>query len=747
MHKHCLSFVFFLKGFVALCAQTLLIRELFVVSHGNELSFGIIFCIWVISGAVGCIISGHIKKQTTYLFLTLLFFEVLWLFAGLIIIRVHQAIFGLNPGEIINIPQMICLVFITAGIFNFLQGIRFVTGGIILKKQIPDNKAAGLLYGWEGAGALVAGLVFAFVLQRYTDPFQTAGIIMLLDFISAACVFSFDRNYFVRTAWLVLFGFIILSFFYPSVSIYSTLNNKTLMKQWRTKNPLQYYVNTHYGNITVLNDNGQMSFMVDGCLLFTLPHSDVEWIEDVSHFPLLYAKQTDNILVIGAGTKGIIPEILKYNPEGIDCVEIDPELVKITSEYAGSYFSEYRDKRIHFIVDDPVGFLRKSKKKWDVILVDAGLPISLKTARFYTKEFYIVAKEHLNEDGIFYTVIEGSPDYMARPLLDVHKIVYGTLNRVFPVVNIICDYYTGYLAVNKRDAPVFSSDFLIHRFQQKNIATKVISEFYIRDKLDQEKTKKFTTMIMPFDAINSLYRPIIIIPALKHWFYLLTRGVREISIRYFFRALFIVLIVMILIGIIYLLKMRDKKTMALQITVLSTGMLSVAWELVYLFVFQMGFGSIYFYLSVLTGLFMGGLTAGSILCSFYLHRIKNPECLLFIWQIAQAIFAIVSIVFIFLFSRVMIPMAFFFILMIILGFFSGWEFPLINTIYLKNTSNFQKSISGFYAVDLIGSGIGSILTTILFVPFFGLITSGILFFVIRVFAGLVVWKYIFIKGV
>jgi len=72
---------------------------------------------------------------------------------------------------------------------------------------------------------------------------------------------------------------------------------------------------------------------------------------------------------------------------------------------------------------------------------------------------------------------------------------------------------------------------------------------------------------------------------------------------------------------------------------------------------------------------------------------------------------------------------------------------LINTIYLKNTSNFQKSISGFYAVDLIGSGIGSILTTILFVPFFGLITSGILFFVIRVFAGLVVWKYIFIKGV
>lgn len=72
---------------------------------------------------------------------------------------------------------------------------------------------------------------------------------------------------------------------------------------------------------------------------------------------------------------------------------------------------------------------------------------------------------------------------------------------------------------------------------------------------------------------------------------------------------------------------------------------------------------------------------------------------------------------------------------------------MINTIYLKNTGNFQKSISGFYAVDLIGSGIGSILTTILFVPFFGLITSGILFFVIRVFAGLVVWKYIFIKGV
>ncbi|MCM8763795.1 MAG: hypothetical protein NC830_00280, partial [Candidatus Omnitrophica bacterium] len=165
-----IGFTFFLKGIVALSSQILLLREFFIVAHGNEFSFGIVICVWVIGGAIGSFVSGHIKN-TPLLFFVLIFLEAIWLFAGLVIIRTHNAIFGLNPGEIMNLPCLICLVFITAGIFNFLQGMRFITGSILLKRQVPEDKAIGLVYGWEGAGALSAGFAFAFILQKYTDPF------------------------------------------------------------------------------------------------------------------------------------------------------------------------------------------------------------------------------------------------------------------------------------------------------------------------------------------------------------------------------------------------------------------------------------------------------------------------------------------------------------------------------------------------------------------------------------------------
>ncbi|MCM8764462.1 MAG: hypothetical protein NC830_03760, partial [Candidatus Omnitrophica bacterium] len=588
------------------------------------------------------------------------------------------------------------------------------------------------------------GFAFAFILQKYTDPFQTAGIIVLLNFLSATGISSLYRMNLLKIICLTFSGLLIFSFFYPETGIYAILNNKTLMKQWKTKVQPSYFINTHYGNITVLKYKGEFSFMVDGCLLLTLPHPDIEWIENFSHFPLLYAEKTNNILIIGGGTKGVISEILKYDPVSIDCVEINPELTKVIQKYGISYLPEYNNKKVHFIIDDPLNFLRNSEKCWDVILLDAGFPFSLKTARFYTEEFYTLVKAHLNPGGIFYTGLEGSPEYMDQPLAEVNRIIYETLSRVFPVVNIICDYFTGYCAANQKDAPAFSPEFFKSKIQEKNITTKVLSDFYIMDKLDEGKKRNFFRMIMPFEnSINTFYRPVITIPALKHWFSLSSSGIGQANVKSFIKVLSVVGIFLFLAGIANLLKTSNQKIKVLQITILSTGLLSIAWELVYFFVFQMGFGSVYFYLSILTGLFMGGLTAGSIIFSFNSYRIKNPEKLLLAWQMIQAIFSALSIALIFLFSKTQIPMVVFFVLMAMLGFFSGWEFPLVNKIHLEKDGSFQNSISRFYFYDLAGAGIGSIITTTILVPFLGLFISTLLFFIIRASVGLLVKRYVY----
>ncbi|HOJ30902.1 MAG TPA: hypothetical protein PLP13_02580 [bacterium] len=696
--------------------------------------------IWVIAGAAGSFFAAkNPVRNPTLTFYLLTVFEGFWLFLSLTLIRLCRTVFNLFPGEMLNITQLIVLTLITAGIFNFSQGMRFVIGGSVFRKNTADEKITGLMYGFEAAGALTGGFFFAFLLQRHTNPFQTSAIIILLSMLSCLPLFS---SFIKKTAkiFMTIPYFIILFLFVYPGDFYSTLNTITLMKQWNIKNPPVFYKNTHYGNITVIENNKELSFMMDGNLLFTTPYPDIEWIESTAHFPLLYAKKTTQILVIGAGMKGIIPEILKYHPETIDCVEINPELVNVIKHFSSSYFPGYESGKVNIMQDDAISFFKKTKKHWDVIIHDAGLPFSLKIANFYTKEFYNLVKTHLSQDGIFYTLLPGSPEYMSEPLADVHNITYATLKNVFPSVHVIPGYFTGYCAAVNSNMPEFSSSFIISQSKKKQIQTGLVTDFYVSDRLDTGKRHHFLEMISTDKIlINTQLKPIIIIPAIKYWISMSESGKKSCDMNHYVTISIVLLTIFLVCTIIYVVK-TPTKTRILELTMFSTGLLSIAWELIYLFLFQINFGSVYFYLSILTGVFMGGMAAGSIIFPTYVKKMKNFSKNLFIWQVIQAVFAILSICLAILLTKIYLPGIVLFIVMATAGFFAGWEFPLINSLYLTDDKTLTDSIGRFYTIDLIGATTGSLLTATVLVPIFGITITCTIFLAIKIIMAVAVMK-------
>ncbi|MCM8825279.1 MAG: hypothetical protein NC937_03910, partial [Candidatus Omnitrophica bacterium] len=481
--------------------------------------------------------------------------------------------------------------------------------------------------------------------------------------------------------------------------------------------------------------NQQISFILDGQLFLTLPHPDLEWIEAMVHLPLLYAEKTDRIFVIGAGIKGIIPEIMKYRAKSIDCIEANPELIRVIKKFLPSYFQPSEKSKINIIKDDAIRLLRKTRKKWDVIILDAGIPFSLKTARFYTKEFFELAKNHLSEDGILYIGIEGSTEYMSQPLVDVHSIIYATLTSVFPRVSVVPGYLTGYCATKAKNSPEISSQLLILKKKEKNISTTVLTEFYLKDRLDSEKKQNFLKMIESGkEAKNSINRPFILVPAIKYWTFLSSGELKNIR-----KPVFLISLISIFTFLAFLFNIKKKKGI-LEFIVFSTGFLSVAWELVFLFLFQMYFGSLYFYLSVLTGAFMAGLAGGSLAFSSLSVKIKNWKNVLLIWQLIQMGFAFFAFVFIYFLSNIAVSAVLFFFIIAVTGIFAGWEFPLVNRIYISDRNPFSKSISTFYAFDLAGATVGSILTALVLVPFLGIALSCVLFGMVKLLAAIFVWK-------
>lgn len=112
--------------------------------------------------------------------------------------------------------------------------------------------------------------------------------------------------------------------------------------------------------------------------------------------PLLVGKADLKVLMIGVGGGAISRAFGKFYPKAtITGVEIDPVVHR-----AGELFMGVgENQRLTVVEAEGRTFLESSQEKYDLIVVDAYEEIFI-PSRLATKEFYELAKEHLNSDGL-----------------------------------------------------------------------------------------------------------------------------------------------------------------------------------------------------------------------------------------------------------------------------------------------------------------------------------------------------------
>ncbi|HEX8157444.1 MAG TPA: fused MFS/spermidine synthase [Solirubrobacteraceae bacterium] len=107
----------------------------------------------------------------------------------------------------------------------------------------------------------------------------------------------------------------------------------------------------------------------------------------------------------------------------IDSVEIDGELTGI-----GRRFFDMRAPRLHTHTGDARPYLRRTKRRYDVIVVDAYrqpyIPFYLAT-----KEFFALARDRLNRGGVVIVNV-GHPEGSTK----LEKVLGATMASVFPTV-------------------------------------------------------------------------------------------------------------------------------------------------------------------------------------------------------------------------------------------------------------------------------------------------------------------------
>ena len=149
------------------------------------------------------------------------------------------------------------------------------------------------------------------------------------------------------------------------------------------------------------------------------------------HMPWLWNNQITDVLMMGLGGGSIQRAYQYYYPDvKIDTVELDPVVVDV----ARQYFSVKPSATHRIIRSDGRLYLRRTKKNYDLILMDAYTSNRYGSFIPYplvTKEFFQMASERLTDDGVIaYNVIGTLQGWRA----DILGAVYKTMKSVFPNV-------------------------------------------------------------------------------------------------------------------------------------------------------------------------------------------------------------------------------------------------------------------------------------------------------------------------
>jgi spermidine synthase len=149
----------------------------------------------------------------------------------------------------------------------------------------------------------------------------------------------------------------------------------------------------------------------------------------LGQMPLLLAPNLKNALVVGYATGVTAGAILQSPIESVECVELEPATVN------GSRFFEHvnnhplSDPRLHLIIDDARTYLRVTPTRYDMIVSEPSHPWVPGVANLFTREFFQLGRERLQDDGIFVQWLQ-----IYQLSTDSLRSVLRTFHETFPYV-------------------------------------------------------------------------------------------------------------------------------------------------------------------------------------------------------------------------------------------------------------------------------------------------------------------------
>jgi spermidine synthase len=454
----------FISGFVTISTQVAWTRMLTMIIGSSTYAFSIVVALFLLGLSAGAYLiargnfSGQLREAVLKVEVAtaVSLFLSLWMVNKIPVLLVNTGL-RLNISSwggllMLQVFSVALLILLPAFLMGMVMPLVLVWAGTNSKNL--SVQLVGRSYAVNTVGAIVGAFGAGFVLipkftTRFTILFAAALCIIVALTAYQPKIDATDRGLQRGVAAGVALALVILMFVfvprmnleYLSIGAYDSLvrviaktrggvDDGSVQQRGPEIHELLMYEEGPTSTVSVRKDWDITSMAINGRTNAS-DREDMPTQVMLGQMPLLLAPSLKNALVVGYATGVTAGAILQSPIESVECVELEPATVN------GSRFFEHvnnhplNDPRLHLIIDDARTYLRVTPMRYDMIVSEPSHPWVPGVANLFTREFFQLGRDRLNEDGIFVQWLQ-----IYQLSTDSLRSVLATFHETFPHVQV-----------------------------------------------------------------------------------------------------------------------------------------------------------------------------------------------------------------------------------------------------------------------------------------------------------------------
>ena len=296
--------------------------------------------------------------------------------------------------------------------------------------------------------------------------------------------------------------------------------------------------------------------------------------------------------------------------------------------------------------------------------------------------------------GVLSFSIEGYENYLAEEQRQKISSLYNTVKSIFGHILLLPGQRIYFLC---SDRPIGHD--IPGRLNQKNISTEYLRRYYTGN-LTLDRIKQLNALIDPATPQNRDLSPRLMRIMYTQWF-----AKFATSPAGFFVALTVLMM-------IYMFRITRE-----EFVLFSTGCMVMGSEILVIFAFQIFFGYIYFQIGLIVTVFLAGLLPGA----WFGNRLSGRGKRVLTLTDGLLIFFLVLFILVLIPGADQLPVVYYLVFGFAVSVVCGFQFPV--ALYLRGGD--APAVTRIFSADLIGAAFGTLATSVLLIPYFGIIWTAV----------------------